>query len=58
MNNDNNLAIEAKGLNKIYKNKNGKNINALEDFNINIPRGKIHFLPFLKMIFLKRKCFS
>jgi len=39
MNNDNNLAIEAKGLNKIYKNKNGKNIHALKDFNINIPRG-------------------
>ena len=39
MNNDNNLAIEAKGLNKIYKRKNGHNVNALIDFNINIPKG-------------------
>ena len=39
MSNDNNFAIEAKGLNKIYKNKNGSNINALVDFNINIPKG-------------------
>ena len=36
MNNDNNLAIEAKGLNKTYKRKNGHNVNALIDFDINI----------------------
>jgi len=39
MNNDNNLAIEAKGLNKTYKDKKNKDIKALVDFNIKIPRG-------------------
>tara|TARA_Y100000590_G_scaffold466445_1_gene641859 strand:+ start:2248 stop:3186 length:939 start_codon:yes stop_codon:yes gene_type:complete len=44
MNNDNNLAIEAKGLNKIYKQKNLKEVNALIDFDISIPRGITHGL--------------
>ena len=39
MNNDNNLAIEAKGLNKTYKNKNGNTTKALINFNISIPKG-------------------
>ena len=39
MNNDTNLAIEAKALNKTYLQKNNKNVNALIDFNINVPRG-------------------
>ena len=39
MNNDNNLVIEAKGLNKTYKDKNGRKVEALIDFNINIPKG-------------------
>ena len=39
MNNDNNIAIEAKGLNKSYKQKDGKENIALVDFNIKIPKG-------------------
>lgn len=39
MNNDNNLAVEAKGLNKIYKQKNRQDVNALINFDIKIPRG-------------------
>ena len=41
---DNNLALEAKGLNKIYQSKNGLEINALVDFNINVPKGKTYGL--------------
>ena len=41
---DNNLALEAKGLNKIYQSKNGLEINALIDFNINVPKGKTYGL--------------
>ena len=37
--NDSNLAIEAKGLNKIYKDKFGSINKALTYFNINIPQG-------------------
>jgi len=39
MDNDNNIAIEAKGLNKSYKQKDGKENIALVDFNIKIPKG-------------------
>ena len=39
MNTDTNLAIEAKAFNKTYLQKNNKNVNALIDFNINVPRG-------------------
>ena len=41
---DNNLALEAKGLNKIYQSKNGLEIKALVDFNINVPKGKTYGL--------------
>ena len=44
MSNDNNFAIEAKGLNKIYKQKNRREVNALIDFDISIPRGITHGL--------------
>ena len=40
---DYNFSIEAKNLNKIYK-KNQKNIEALIDFNIAIPKGSIYGL--------------
>jgi len=37
--NDSNIAVEAKALNKVYKLRNGKEINALVNFNIKIPKG-------------------
>ena len=39
MNNDNNLVIEAKGLNKIYTGKNGKKVEALINLNLSIKKG-------------------
>ena len=41
---DYNFSIEAKNLNKIFKNKKNEEIKALIDFNINIPRGSIYGL--------------
>ena len=41
---DYNFSIEAKNLNKIFKNKKNEEIKALIDFNINIPKGSIYGL--------------
>ena len=41
---DYNFSIEAKNLYKTYNKKKGEDIKALENFNINIPRGSIYGL--------------
>ena len=41
---DYNFSIEAKNVYKTYNKKNGKNIKALLNFNINIPKGSIYGL--------------